>query len=105
MMPLFEENYLYLYEEFSRIKGLIPVKAQGTFYLSVLIDLENSFPQFKDDVEFLQKLLDEENVWILGLSCFGGGVNGFRMMTAAPREYYSNLFERIGRFVDKYIKK
>lgn len=39
-MKTFEDNYNKLYEELSNIKGLKPVQAQGTFYLSVLIDFE-----------------------------------------------------------------
>ena len=42
-MELFEENHDYLVDSISQIKGLTPIPAQGTFYLSVLIDL----PAFK----------------------------------------------------------
>ncbi len=101
-MPLFEANYHYLFAEFAKLSGLQPTPGQGTFYLSVLIDLKDKFRKFKNDLEFLQVLLDEENIWILSLSCFGGGVNGFRMMTAAPREYYADLFPRLSAFCARH---
>lgn len=86
-MGLFEEHYEYLAKEFAKIKGFKPVPAQGTFYIAVLIDLTH-FTEFKSDLEFLQALLTEENVWILNLSAFNGGVHGFRMMTCATKDIY-----------------
>lgn len=102
-MKIFETNHMYLHKEFTKIKGLTPIPAQGTFYIAVLIKLQE-FPQFASDQLFLQALLDEENVWILNLSAFNGGVQGFRMMTCATDEIYSKLIPRISAFCKRHHK-
>ncbi|KAL4482470.1 hypothetical protein ABPG72_001446 [Tetrahymena utriculariae] len=103
-MGLFEDNYNYLYKEFASIPGLTPIKAQGTFYIAVIINLEQ-FKGFQKDIDFLQSLLTEENVWILNLSAFNGHIHGFRMMTCATQEIYEKLLPRIRDFCDRHIKE
>lgn len=44
-MGLFEENYFALFKGFEEIKGLVPIPAQGTFYIAVKIELDH-FPEF-----------------------------------------------------------
>lgn len=51
-MSIFEENHEFLFEEIKEIEGLKPIAAQGTFYLSVLIELEK-FSGFQSDADFL----------------------------------------------------
>ncbi|KAL4434856.1 hypothetical protein ABPG74_021195 [Tetrahymena malaccensis] len=102
-MKTFEENYNYLYEEFSNIKGLKPIPAQGTFYISVLIDL-NQFKNFKNDVDFLQALNEEENIQILPLSVFKGDAQGFRMMSCATKKIYESFIPRLVEFCQRHIE-
>ena len=64
------------------MKGYRPIIAQGTIYLTILID-PSAFKDIKNDVEFVNKILEEENVAILPLSLFGGELNGFRLLTCA----------------------
>lgn len=52
-MPFFEKNYKMLFKRLSEISGLKPIESQGTFYISVILDLENYFKCFKNDIEFL----------------------------------------------------
>jgi len=104
IMPYFENNYYYVYDKIKKIKGLRPIQAQGTFYLSVLIDLEQ-FEDFKCDYDFLQALLNEENIFILSLSCFGGNVNGFRLIDAAKKEDYDEFVKRLEAFCSRHYKK
>lgn len=59
-MDTFEDNHEYLIEELKNIEGLKAIPAQGTFYLSVLIELKCF--EFKSDVEFLQALFKEESL-------------------------------------------
>ena len=40
LMPIFEECHNYLFPKINNIKGLKAIKAQGTFYMSVLIELD-----------------------------------------------------------------
>ncbi|KRX05680.1 Pyridoxal phosphate-dependent transferase [Pseudocohnilembus persalinus] len=101
LMPIFKQSYDHLLQQLTQIKGLKPIEAKGTFYLSVLIQMEH-FPQFKNDQEFLQRLLEEQNIFLLSLNCFGGGQHGFRMMMAAPLEYYDGFYESLSEFCLKY---
>ena len=66
------------------MKGYRPIRAQGTIYLTILID-PSAFKDIKNDLEFVDKILEEENVIILPLSVFGsrGEINGFRLLTCA----------------------
>ena len=53
------------------MKGYQPITAQGTFYMTVLLDV-STFKDIHNDKEFAAKLLEEENVALLPLSVFGG---------------------------------
>jgi len=64
------------------MKGYQPVKASGTFYMTVIINV-SSFKNIHNDKEYVEKLLEEENVALLPLTIFGGEQNGFRLLTCA----------------------
>jgi aspartate/methionine/tyrosine aminotransferase len=51
------------------VAGLRPIVAQGTFYLTVLLDL--NILNFTDDVHFVTVILAEENVSAFPISCAG----------------------------------
>ena len=59
-LPILKKNHDLLVESLKIIPGLKPVPAQGTFYLAVLLDLD--ILNFNDDVEFIKKTLEEENL-------------------------------------------
>ncbi|EGR29312.1 tyrosine aminotransferase, putative [Ichthyophthirius multifiliis] len=104
-MVHFEENYNFLFKQLKEIQGLQPIKSQGTFYLVVLIQLE-FFPDFKNDQEFLQGLLNQENICILNLSSFNGKYQGFRMLTCATIDgHYNQFIVRIKRFCIQHYNK
>lgn len=96
-MDVFEENHNLLLDEFNTIHGLTPIAAQGTFFLSVGIDL-TVFNEFKTDLEFLQAFYEEENVKLMHLSAFYGGLSGFRMLTCATQEVYRKFIPRLHAF-------
>ena len=83
------------------MKGYKPIQAGGTIYLTVLID-PSAFSDIGNDLEFVNKILEEENVAILPLSLFGGNLQGFRLLTCAKEELYSSLFERLESFNSKH---
>ena len=64
------------------MKGYSPISAQGTFYLTVLLDL-TQFKNIKSDKEYVEKILEEENVAFVPLSVFGGPNHGIRLLTCA----------------------
>jgi aspartate/methionine/tyrosine aminotransferase len=73
----FKHNHDLLVTELATIPGLRPIPAQGAFYLAVLLDL--TVLSFTDDVDFVLKLLEEENIMLLPLSWNGTNkYSGFR---------------------------
>jgi aminotransferase len=75
--------------------GLTLCEPHGAFYV---------FPSIRstgmDDLEFAERLLDEEKVAVIPGSTFGEqGVDHVRMCYAAPYQLLEEALERIGRFV------
>lgn len=58
--PAIRANHDRLVQGLQNVPGLKPSPAQGTFYLTILLDLE--ILKFNSDVEFITKLLEEENM-------------------------------------------
>ncbi|CAK55913.1 unnamed protein product (macronuclear) [Paramecium tetraurelia] len=99
-MTHFKENHDFLIQELDQIRGLKCIPAQGTFYLTVLIDLEVF--QVKSDTEFAKKLLGEENIILLPLSWNGTEkYQGFRMLTIATKDVYVEMIGRLKEFVKR----
>lgn len=78
--------------------GLTVYEPHGAFYV---------FPSIRstgmDDVEFAERLLDEEKVVVIPGSTFGEcGRGHVRMCYAAPYNLIEEALERIGRFVDRH---
>ncbi|HUF54460.1 MAG TPA: aminotransferase class I/II-fold pyridoxal phosphate-dependent enzyme [Dehalococcoidia bacterium] len=78
--------------------GLTTYEPHGAFYV---------FPSIRvtgmDDVEFAERLLDEEKVVVIPGSTFGEcGRGHVRMCYAAPYNLIEEAIERIGRFVDRH---
>jgi len=71
-MMTFNENRTYLFQAVQSIPGLSAIFPKGTFYMSILIDL-NRFEAFKSDQAFIQAFLTEENVSTMPLSVFCNG--------------------------------
>jgi tyrosine aminotransferase len=80
------------------IKGLTAIAPQGAMYLMIGIDCE-AFG-FKDDVEFSQLLLKEQNVFVLPGQCFTCP-NFVRIVSCAPAAILNDAFDRIEAFCDK----
>lgn len=78
--------------------GLTVYEPHGAFYV---------FPSIRstgmDDVEFAERLLDEEKVVVIPGSTFGEcGRGHVRMCYAAPYNLIEEALERIGRFVERH---
>lgn len=69
MKSKLRETSRYAYEKLSGIRGLTPVRANAAMYMMVRIDTS----QFKDiptDVDFCQKLLNEQCCLVFPAKCF-----------------------------------
>lgn len=64
------------------------------------VQLEN-FPQFKTTMEFMQKLANDENVFVLPSECFDFP-GFFRIILTAPEEMLTEACDRIANFCAKY---
>ncbi|KAF8295305.1 putative tyrosine aminotransferase [Trypanosoma cruzi] len=77
---------MYLYNHIGECVGLAPAMPRGAMYLMSKIDLEK-YRDVKTDVEFFEKLLEEENVQVLPGTIFNSP--GFtRLTTTRPVEVY-----------------
>jgi tyrosine aminotransferase len=87
-------------EAFQKIPGLTPVTPQGTMYVMVGIDT-TVLTDIKDDRDFVQKLLNEEFVFVLPGSAFAYK-NYFRVVYAAPVDVLTDATDRIAAFCKRH---
>ncbi|XP_055015731.1 tyrosine aminotransferase, partial [Boleophthalmus pectinirostris] len=64
-----KSNSEICFNELSTVPGLNPVMPSGAMYLMVGIDMEH-FPDFKNDVDFTERLVTEQSVFCLPASAF-----------------------------------
>jgi aspartate/methionine/tyrosine aminotransferase len=80
--------------------GLSAVMPTGAMYCMVHIALDQ-FPQFEADVEWVQALLDEQQVFVLPGACFT--MPGyFRAVLCAPEAMMRDAARRMTLFCDKH---
>ncbi|CAG8593913.1 2511_t:CDS:2, partial [Racocetra persica] len=80
----------------SKIRGLHVIVPQGAMYMMVGINVEE-FKDIKDDLEFTEKLLEEESVMCLPGRCFHYP-NYIRIVIAPPPEKLKEAYGRISEF-------
>jgi len=113
IMPFLEENRDFLKKEIDSIEGLEMIVPMGTPNVSILVKIKE-FCIFKNDKEFAQKFMEEENVATVPLSCFyydgelqdaESKIQGFRILSCAKKEDYVELVERLKDFTEKYRRR
>ncbi|KAG2185737.1 hypothetical protein INT43_002172 [Umbelopsis isabellina] len=87
-------------EGISQIPGLTAVVPQGAMYMMVGVNIAD-FKDIKDDVEFTQKLVAEENVLCLPGQCFGYP-NFFRIVITPPADRLKEAYERMKQFCARH---
>ena len=106
-MKQLEDNAMFTVEQLSKVKGLNVVIPQGAMYVMVGVDVETAFDPasgMKNDVDFAQKLLLEENVFVLPGKCFGVD-NFFRVVFTAPKDKLAEAYARIALFCERHARK
>lgn len=79
--------------------GLEVIEAQGAMYAMVRVDMD-AVSGVKDDTDFAQQLLQEENLIVLPGSCFG--IKNFvRILTCPSQEVIEDAMQRISAFCDR----
>ena len=76
--------------------GLIPIMPRGAMYMMVKVDMER-FPQFKTDLDFIEKLVSEESVYCMPGKCFN--YPGYmRLVLTLPPGLLCEALDRIHEF-------
>lgn len=88
------------FEVLKNVNGLRPIMPQGAMYLMVGIDIER-FPEFHDEMDFLEQLVREESVFCLPGKCFQIR-NYFRIVITVPADKIQEACHRIAEFCDRH---
>lgn len=87
----------------SNIPGLEPIKPSGAFYMMIKIHLEH-FKEFSTDLEFIEKLTEEQSVLAFPGPCFQ--VHGyFRFVLTVPLDKLIVACQRINEFCIAHFDK
>jgi hypothetical protein len=95
-----EANARLVVERAATVPGLEVVVPQGAMYVMLRIK-DGAFADLRDDVEFSQRLLQEENIVVLPGQCFG--ISGFiRVVFAPPHDKLAEAFDRLEAFCRRH---
>ncbi|CAH1765966.1 9758_t:CDS:2 [Entrophospora sp. SA101] len=97
-----EENARLSAEILAKIPGLNVIIPEGAMYIMFGINF-NQFKDFKNDVDFTEKLVQEESVLCLPGTCFNYP-NYIRIVITAPPEKLREAYTRIKEFCDRHHK-
>lgn len=95
-MDSVQESARVIRQKLSSINGLSPVNPRGAMYLMVGIDVDK-FRDIQNDVEFTEKLLAEQSVFVLPGKCFQYP-NFIRLTVMMPSDVIAVACERIATF-------
>lgn len=85
-----------------QIPGLTPIMPMGAMYLMVGLDMIN-FPEFANELDFVQELVKEQSVFCLPGKCFNIQ-NYIRIVLTVPREMIIEACTRIMEFCMTHYK-
>jgi tyrosine aminotransferase len=85
------------------VPGLRLVTPRGAMYVMIGLDVDR-FDGVADDIEFSQKLLREQSVFVLPGQCFRAP-NFFRIVFCAPPAMLTEAAARIAEFCAAHLKK
>lgn len=80
------------------VPGLKPLMPQGAMYMMIAIDI-NNFPDFDDEMDFVQSLVAEQSVFCLPGKCFEIK-NYFRIVLTVPADKIREACLRIAEFCE-----
>ncbi|XP_030382218.1 tyrosine aminotransferase [Scaptodrosophila lebanonensis] len=103
VIELLHSNALMAYRALKKVRGLNPVMPKGAMYMMIGISIEH-FPALKDDVHFVQEMVNEQSVFCLPGSCFQCP-NFIRIVLTVPAEMIEESCVRIAEFCELHYKK
>ncbi|XP_036400313.1 tyrosine aminotransferase [Megalops cyprinoides] len=95
-----KSNSELCFSALSSIPGLTPVRPSGAMYLMVGIEMEH-FPEFRNDVEFTERLVTEQSVFCLPATAFEYP-NFFRIVVTVPEDMMVEACSRIREFCETH---
>ncbi|XP_046843428.1 tyrosine aminotransferase-like isoform X4 [Xenia sp. Carnegie-2017] len=101
-LNLMKKTSNIFYESLSLLPELYPVRSQGAMYMLIGIKVDR-LHSVKDDVDFTQKLMAEQSVFVLPATCFQCP-NFFRVVLTCPVEVARVACERIAQFCRDHRK-
>uniref|UniRef100_A0AAX7SL97 Tyrosine aminotransferase n=1 Tax=Astatotilapia calliptera TaxID=8154 RepID=A0AAX7SL97_ASTCA len=97
-----KSNSEICFSELSSVPGLNPVMPSGAMYIMIGIDMDH-FPDFKNDVDFTERLVTEQSVFCLPASAFEYP-NFFRIVVTVPEEMMLEACARIREFCQSHYR-
>lgn len=85
------------------IPGLTPVFPQGAMYMMIEINTDE-FKDFKDDLDFVEKLASEESVLCLPGKCFKCPGTFVRFVFTPPEDKLAIAYQRVREFAARHHK-
>jgi tyrosine aminotransferase len=101
-MQQLEDNAMLSYNMLKDIPGIKPVKPQGAMYLMLEIQLAHF--RFKDELEFIENLVQEESVLCLPGQCFRCDKPFMRIVVSPPSDKLKEAFARLKSFCQRNAK-
>lgn len=101
LVETLHQHALLAFKILKDIPGLKPIMPMGAMYLMVAIKIQN-FPEYPNELEFVQDLVAEQSVFCLPGRCFNIE-NYMRIVLTVPREMIVEACERIKEFCDKHF--
>uniref|UniRef100_A0A1A9VRY0 Tyrosine aminotransferase n=1 Tax=Glossina austeni TaxID=7395 RepID=A0A1A9VRY0_GLOAU len=102
IIDVLHENAKLTYNMLKQIRGLNPIMPNGAMYMMVGVNIDQ-FPEFKDDLHFVQEMVNEQSVFCLPGSCFEYP-NYMRIVLTVPREMLEEACSRITQFCEAHYK-
>lgn len=100
VMKELQENADFTAKSLKSVEGLKCVEARGAMYVMVGVDVSRM--GLRDDMEFVERLYEEEAVFVLPGQCFKAP-NYVRVVFAAPKDVLADAFSRIAAFCKRKI--
>lgn len=100
LMETLQNHANIAFQLLKEIKGIRPIMPSGAMYMMIGLDMIN-FPDFNDELEFVQQLVKEQSVFCLPGKCFDIE-NFMRIVLTIPKEMIIEACERINLFCEKH---
>ncbi|XP_032794193.1 tyrosine aminotransferase isoform X1 [Daphnia magna] len=90
------DNARLAHQLLSGLPGMRPIMPSGAMYMMVGVDMTN-FPEFENDLQFVERMVTEESVFCLPGRCFDYP-NYFRIVLTVPELQLREACHRISQF-------